>query len=113
MKASASDMFERPPGQYSLSAVVGAVVGSIGGLFAIGTVRALLHHNLALIFRFPMLGLLSWIICGVAGWLLGGWLGPRCGQFFSSYQAELMGGALGGLVPVLLVAAWAWYMTPH
>jgi hypothetical protein len=106
-------MSERPPGEYSLSAVIGAVVGSIGGLFAIGLVRAILGHNLALIFRFPILGFLSWIICGLVGWVLGGQLGPRCGQMFRSYQAELLGGAVGGLIPVLVVAIWAWYMTPH
>jgi hypothetical protein len=106
-------MNERPPDQYSASAVLGAVIGSIGGLFAIGLVRAILGQNLALIFRFRILGFLSWIICGVAGWVLGGILGPRCGQLFGSYQAELLGGALGGLIPVLLVALWAWYMTPH
>jgi hypothetical protein len=106
-------MSEGPPGEYSLSAVIGAVVGSIGGLFAIGTVRAILGHNIVLIFRFPILGLLSFIICGLAGWMLGGQLGPRCGQWFRSYQAELLGGVLGGLIPVLGVAIWAWYMTTH
>jgi len=106
-------MNQRPPGVYSLSAVIGAVVGSTGGLFAIGAVRAILGQNIALIFRFPILGFLSWIVCGLLGWVLGGFIGPKCGQVFRSYQAELLGGAFGGLIPVLLVAIWAWYMTPH
>ena len=96
-----------------MSATVGAIVGSIGGLFAIGMVRAVLGHNLALIFSFPLLGLLSWIVCGAAGWVAGGQLGPRLGEKFRSQNAEILGGALGGLLPVLLVALWAWWMTPH
>jgi hypothetical protein len=106
-------MNKSPLGEYSLSGMVGAIVGSIGGLFAIGLVRAILTHNIILIFRFPILGLISWIVCGGAGWFLGGLIGPWCGEKFRSYQAELLGGALGGLIPVILLAIWAWYMTPH
>ena len=51
-------MSKPPLGEYSLSALVGAIVGSIGGLFAIGLVRAILGHNITLLFRFPILGLL-------------------------------------------------------
>ncbi|HNZ74653.1 MAG TPA: hypothetical protein PKN20_00850 [Verrucomicrobiota bacterium] len=104
----------KPPMEgYSLSAMIGAIVGSIGGLFAIGGVRAILAHNLTLVFRFPILGFLCFLICGLAGWFLGGFLGPRCGQRFGSYQAELLGGAAGGLAPVLLIAIWAWYTSSH
>ncbi len=106
-------MSKPPLGEYSLSALAGAIVGSIGGLFAIGLVRAILAHKLALIFSFPILGFISWIVCGTIGWFLGGWLGPRCGARFGSYQAELLGGALGGLIPVVLLAIWTWHMTPH
>jgi hypothetical protein len=106
-------MIKSPLDGYSLSAMAGAIVGSIGGLFAIGLVRAILGHNLALIFDFPILGLISWIVCGGAGWFLGGWIGPWCGGKFGSYQAELLGGALGGLIPVILLAIWAWHMTAH
>ncbi len=105
---------DRPPvREFSLSAVIGAIVGSIGGLFAIGLVRAILRHNLALLFSTPILGLLSWVVCGGIGWVLGGQIGPRLGEKFNSQNVEVLGGALGGLIPVLLVALWAWYMTPH
>jgi hypothetical protein len=82
-------------------------------LFAIGVVRAILGHNLSLIFRFPILGLLSWIICGGLGWVLGGQIGPRLGETFRSQNAEVLGGLFGGLIPVLLVAWWAWHTAPH
>ncbi len=93
--------------------MVGAIVGSIGGLFAIGLVRAMLLHNLALLFGTPILGLICWVLCGGAGWVLGGQIGPRLGAKLNSQNAEILGGILGGLIPVLLVAAWAWHMTPH
>lgn len=106
-------MSKSPLEGYSLSAMIGAIVGSIGGLFAIGGVRAILAHDIALVLHFPILGFLSFLVCGLAGWFLGGFVGPRCGEKFGTYQAELLGGAAGGLVPVLLVAIWAWYMSPH
>jgi hypothetical protein len=100
-------------GEYRLSALIGAVVGSIGGLFAIGLVRAIIAHNIILMLRFPILGLVSWVVCGGIGWLLGGLIGSRLGEKFDSQQAEILGGALGGVIPVVLVALWAWYMTVH
>jgi hypothetical protein len=102
----------RPPiGEYNMGALAGAVVGSIGGLFAIGVVRAILGKNIALLLSMPMLGLLSWLVCGLIGWFVGGQIGPRMGERYYSQQAELLGGAVGGLIPVLLVAVWAWHMS--
>ena len=100
-------------GEYNLGAVAGAVVGSIGGLFVIGLVRAILGRNIALLLSAPILSFMSWLVCGTVGWLLGGQIGPRLGEKFYSERAEYLGGALGGLIPVLLVALWAWYMTLH
>jgi hypothetical protein len=96
-----------------MGALAGAVVGSIGGLFAIGVVRAILGRNLALLLATPLLGLISFLVCGVAGWLVGGQVGPRLSEKFYSQRVEILGGAMGGLVPVLLVAAWALYMSRH
>jgi hypothetical protein len=106
-------MRKPPPGEYNLGAVAGAIVGSIGGLFAIGVVRAILGRNLALLFSMPILGLLGWLVCGVLGWLAGGQIGPRLGGKQYSQRAEMLGGALGGLIPVVLVALWALYMSLH
>ena len=106
-------MRKPPLGEYNHGALAGAIVGSIGGLFAIGVVRAVLGRNIALILSLPILGMASWIICGIAGWLAGGQIGPRLGEKYYSQRLELLGGALGGVVPVLLVALWALYMSLH
>ena len=106
-------MSEPPLREYSLSGLVGAIVGSIGGLFAIGLVRAILGRNVALLLSTPILGLASWVVCGGAGWLLGSQIGPRLGERFDSQRAQILAGVIGGLIPVLLVALWAWYMSPH
>ena len=106
-------MSERPPGEYSLSAVVGAVVGSIGGLLSIGLPRAILGGRIALLFATPKVGLLGWLLGGVVGWFLGGLIGPRLGEKYGSVGAELFGGLAGGLIPVVLLTCWAWYMTVH
>jgi hypothetical protein len=106
-------MRKPPLGDYNLGALAGAVTGSVGGLFVIGLVRAILGGHLAALLIAPILSLISWLLCGAIGWLLGGQIGPRLGEKFYSERAEYLGGALGGLIPVLLVAWWAWYMTPH
>ena len=97
-------------GEANQGAMAGLVVGSIGGLFAIGVAHALVRGNISFLIATPKLSLLSWVISGPVGWLVGGQLGPRLGEKFNSPRAEIIGGALGGLVPVLLLAAWGWYM---
>jgi hypothetical protein len=100
-------------GELNLGAVAGVVIGSIGGLFAIGTVRAILGGDIRLLFSMPILGFLSWVVCGIIGWFVGGQIGPRLGEKYYSQTAEYIGGAIGGLIPVLLVTLWAWYMSTH
>jgi hypothetical protein len=101
----------RPPiGEFNLGALAAAVVGSIGGLFAVGLPPAILARNPALLFGTPILGLICWLVSGLAGWFLGGQIGPRLGEKFESQQAEVLGGALAGLIPVTGIALWSWYM---
>ncbi len=101
-------------GEPNLGAVAGATVGGIGGLFAIGIAPAIIGRNPALLFGWPMLGLICWLISIPVGWLLGGQIGPRCGEKFNHERAEIAGGVLGGLIPVVLIALFGWYMvTPH
>lgn len=106
-------MLKPPLGEYNMGALAGAVVGSIGGLFAIGVVRAILGRNIALLLAMPLLGVVSFLVCGIAGWLAGGQIGPRLNEKYYSQRVEMLGGALGGVIPVLLVAAWALYMSLH
>jgi hypothetical protein len=106
-------MLKPPLGEYNMGALAGAVVGSIGGLFAIGVVRAILGRNIALLLAMPLLGVVSFLVCGIGGWLVGGQIGPRLAEKYYSQRVEMLGGALGGVIPVLLVAAWALYMSLH
>ena len=113
MKSSPPDMRKPPLGEFNLGALAGAVVGSIGGLFAVGLPPAILARNPALLLGTPILGLLSWLVSGIVAWFLSGQIGPRVGEKFDSQQAEILGGALAGLVPVLSIAVWSWYMVTH
>jgi len=101
-------------GEANMGALAGAVVGAIGGLFAVGIAPAIIGRDLALLFATPMLGFICWLVSGPLGWFLGGQLGPRLGEAFKARQAEVIGGAVGGLIPVAAIALWGWYMvTPH
>ena len=106
-----SPHMRRPPiGEYNLGALAGAVVGSIGGLFAVGLPPAILARNPALLFGTPILGVVCWIFCGLVAWFIGGQVGPRLGDKYRSQQAEILGGALAGLIPVTGIILWSWYM---
>jgi hypothetical protein len=98
-------------GEANIGAMAGAVIGGIGGLFAIGIGPAIAHNNIRLLVGTPILAIISLLVCGPLGWLIGGQIGPRFGGKFNTERAETIGGAIGGLVPVILVALWAWYMT--
>jgi hypothetical protein len=100
-------------GESNLGALVGAVVGATGGLFAVGIAPAILERKLALLFFYPAIGLVCMLVSGGIGWLLGGQLGPRMGDKYENQRAEITGGALGGLAPVILIALWGWYMKTH
>ncbi len=95
-------------GEASMGAVTGAIVGGIGGLFAMQIAPAILTHDAALLFSTPILGLMSWMVSGPSGWVLGGQFGPRLGDQFRSQNAEIVGGVIGGLIPVALLALWGW-----
>ncbi len=91
--------------------MVGAIVGGIGGLFAIGLAAAIINHSPARLFATPILSLISWIISGPSGWILGGQIGPRLGMRYQSRDGEIVGGIIGGLIPVVSIALYGWYRT--
>ena len=97
-------------GEANLGAVAAAVVAAIGGLFALGVAPAILGKNPALLFGTPLLGMICFLISGAIGWCIGGQLGPRIGQKFNTPRAEIMAGGVAGLVPVVLIALWGYYM---
>ena len=100
-------------GESNLGALVGAVVGATGSLFAVGIAPAIISRNLALLVGYPKVGFLCMLVGGPLGWFIGGQLGPRFGEKYDTQRAEIVGGALGGLTPVLLIALWGWYMKTH
>jgi hypothetical protein len=99
-----------PFGEANMGALVGAVVGATGGLFAVGVGPAIASRNLALLFLYPTLGLASCLVSGPVAWLLGGQIGPRLGEVVRSQRGEVLGGILGGLIPFIAVCWWGWYM---
>jgi len=102
------------PGEFNLGGLTGAVVGSLGGLFAVGLARAIVGGHIALLFGTPILGIIGFVVSGGVGWLLGSQIGPWLGERYNSPRLEIAGGVIGGLVPSVLIALWGWYMvTPH
>ncbi len=101
-------------GEANLGALAGAVVGATGGLFAIGIAPAILSRNAALLFGTPTLGLAGFLVSGPIGWLLGGQLGPPLEGPLGERNGSILGGVIGGLVPVAGIALLGWYLvTPH
>jgi hypothetical protein len=98
-------------GETNLGAVTGAATGSIGGLFAVGIVPAIVYRDVTVLFHTPILALISWLTCIITGWLIGGQIGPRLGMRLKSQRAESVGGCIGGLIPIIAIVLWSWYMT--
>lgn len=100
----------RPIGEANLGAIAGAMVAAVGGLFAIGIAPAIIYRNAAALFGTPKLGLICFLISGVIGWFIGGQVGPFIGQRLNNQRAEIVAGGISGLLPVLGIACWSWYM---
>ncbi len=100
------DDFGRP----NLGGMAGAVVGAIGGLFALGAVPAILSRDVRILFSTPLLNLLCWLISLPLGWFVGGLIGRPLGDRLRSERAEIIGGGIGGLFPIALIAYLGWYL---
>lgn len=95
-------------GEASLGAVAGTVTGAIGGLVAVGVPIALLEKDPSLVVTLRSFALVGFIIAAPTGWFLGGQIGPRLSRRWRNRHAELIGGVIGGLIPVLAISFWAW-----
>ncbi len=100
-------------GEANLGALSGAVAGAMGGLFAVGIAPAIASGSIARLIGTPKLAFISFLICGVIGWLLGGQIGGRLGEAIKSQRAEIIGGGVGGLIPAVAIGLWSWYLISH
>jgi len=107
-------MSHKPPiGEPNHAALIAAIIGSIGGLFALGIAPSILSHYPRWLARFPKLNVISFFLCGVAGWYLGGQLGPRLEALLGQQKGHIAGGITSGLLPVAGVAGLGWYLVTH
>ena len=97
-------------GRPNYGGMAGAVVGGIGGLFALFLVPALWTRNVEWMLQYRLLNFIAWAVSLPVGWCLGWLLGRPLGNWFRSQAAELAGGVLGGLLTIGLVAAYGWYL---
>lgn len=94
----------------NLGALVGVVVGATGGLFAVGIAPAIVLRNAAELVSTPVLGMIFMLLGGPIGYFIGGQIGPRLEGWLGEQRGNIFGGVIGGLIPVVSVALWGWYM---
>jgi putative Mn2+ efflux pump MntP len=97
-------------GKENLGAVIGAVVGAIGGLIAIAIPFAIMTRNIQNLSAARTFGLISFLICTPVGWFAGGYLAHYLEKFMRPKTASIVGGIIGGLLPVTGVALYGWHM---
>ena len=96
-----------------MAALIGAGIGSITGLFAVGIAPAIIEQNARLVLAFPTIGFICFFLGGVAGWIVGGQLGLRLEHQVRPQRGHLLGGIIGGAVPFFVFALSGWYLHTH
>lgn len=104
-------MNEPSVGKENLGAVLGAVLGAFGGLIAIAIPYAILTRNFQNLSVARNFGLISFVICTPFGWFAGGYLSHLLNKVLPLKPANILGGIIGGLLPVTGVALYGWYLT--
>lgn len=102
-------MNEPSVGKENLGAVIGAVVGAVGGLVAIAIPYAIMTKSLHSLSAARTFGLISFVICTPIGWFAGGYLTHFLERFVPAKAAIIIGGTVGGLLPVAGVALYGWH----
>lgn len=97
-------------GEANLGAVTGAVIGAVGGLFAVAIPYAVLMHDFRALSAARTLGVIGFLVSTPIGWLLGGQIGPRLEGALGKRTAGLIGGVVGGLIPVSGFVYWGWHV---
>lgn len=103
-------MFRPHWGEPNLGAIIGVVVGSMGGLVAIAIPLAILRGDIKALSEARTFGVVGFLVSGVVGWFLGGQFGGRLGPVLGERCASIVGGILGGLIPIGGLALWGWYL---
>lgn len=103
-------MEEPSIGKENLGAVIGAVIGAVGGLVAIAIPYAIMTQSLHSLSSARTFGLISFLICTPIGWFAGGYSSHFLERFMPPKPANIVGGIIGGLLPVTVVALYGWHM---
>ena len=113
-RTGAKTMTRRPTiGEPNLAALIAAVIGCIGGLFALGIAPSIITKNIQFLAATPALNVISFFLCGIVGWFFGGQIGPRLQGLFGEQGGLVTGGIIGGLIPVAAMIGAGWYLATH
>lgn len=94
----------------TLASMIGSILGSIPGLFAIGVIPAILEREPRLVLAHPTIGLLCFVVGGVFGWFVGGSLGWRLGKPHGTPQSQVTGGVIAGTLPLIAFLVLGWLL---
>jgi hypothetical protein len=97
-------------GEPNLGAMIGVVVGGMGGLVAIAIPLAILRGDIKALSEARTFGVVGFLVCATVGWFLGGLLCGGLARWLGERAAGIIGGLLGGLVPIGALALWGWYL---
>jgi hypothetical protein len=97
-------------GKENLGAVIGAVTSAIGGLFAIAIPLAIMTRNIQALSTARTFGLVSFLVCTPIGWFAGGYISHALASTLGPKKAGVLGGLVGGLLPVAGFALWGLYL---
>ena len=97
-------------GKENLGAVIGAVIGAVGGLFAIAIPLAIMTRNIQNLSAARTFGLISFLVCTPVGWFAGGYISHALEKKLPRKAAWIVGGIIGGMLPVTAVALLGWYI---
>lgn len=97
-------------GKENMGAVIGAVTGALGGLFAVAIPLAILTRSLQALSAARTFGLISFLVCTPIGWFAGGSISHALAKRIGVQRAGILGGIIGGSLPVSGFALWGFYM---
>lgn len=103
-------MREPSVGKENLGAVIGSVIGAVGGLFAIAIPLAIMTGNVQTLSIARKLGLFGFLVSVPIGWFAGGYISHALEKRMSRKAAGIVGGTIGGLLPVGAIALLGWYL---